>query len=103
MVIVSDQRLGGPGMAGPALPLANARTPPPSDANCNGPPAGRAGPYHTRPTANAGTPQYPWGDANSLSIILWCRSASGVRTPVRSARDNSSVHPPGLFRTLSAD
>src|SRR6266704_1858644 len=42
-------------------------------------------PYHTGPTANAGPPQYPWGGANSLSIILWCRSASGVRSRVRAA------------------
>src|SRR6267143_118420 len=56
-------------------------------------------PYHTRPTANAGPPQYPWGGANSLSIILWCRSASGIRSRVRSANYNSSVHPPRLFRT----
>src|SRR6266850_2423640 len=61
--------------------------------------AGRAGPYHTRRTANAGPPQYPWGGANSLSIILWCRSASGIRSRVRSANYNSSVHPPRLFRT----
>src|SRR5438046_181223 len=43
MVIVSDQRMGGPGIPGP----------PPSDSNCHGPPAGR-GPHHTRPTTNAG-------------------------------------------------
>src|SRR5207245_7359790 len=34
---------------------------------------------------SAGPPQYPWGDANSLSIILWCRSASCVRSRVRAA------------------
>src|SRR6266850_1151935 len=51
-------------------------------------PAGRAGPYHTRRTANAGLPQYPWGDATSLSIILWCRCARRGTPP--SIRPGSS-------------